>query len=788
MAKPVQFNLSSGIISNFPPSAVRENGLQECRNVNHDERYGTVGKIRGSVAKSVQLPAPVTSLHEYPHFNLEGQQQLDAIAVARGDLHVIHEGGTLDIYTAGLGDEDVASIMADDLIYFANRYGDPVKFDGHSVTRWGVVAPGEEAVVIDPIDDHGDYTVAPATAGVIEAATDPDGPRGGGPCVAVRSTGNTERQITLSKTVNFNIHPYGRRLSVWLFIPPGGLEELSRTGWAAQVVVGTFLEGSNTYSVAAGGLFEGWNELAWEEPTLTTGTPNLYNINLVQLILHFRNTFTGWFKWSSARTFRDDRTTASIIGDGGVRGVVRYVTVYVSKYGQRSNAGPASEPIDAGEGSALVVSNIPISSDPQVTQRLVFRDQDGDQQWLLVARIEDPTTTFFYDSIDPNARGIESPPLAGDGEIDNSPAPRMSDVVIYEGHAFAIDADRRFMLHITPPHQIESWPILNRQLFDNGLTAIVPHRLGLLFYTSQKDKTYLMTGKTLSEFRWEPWNPERAAAGRRVAVTLKTFAFYLSSDGPYIDDGSDPWYAGSVVWNRWREEIDLECLCDDSFILHCPSLQQILCFLRDKQGQQSIWIYEYGKTSAGQVTTEGGIDARDVRIGNWIQMRLPAGVEATCGVVLERIRGVPEVWIGASDGYVYSIFDPASSVYATSPTTSVPIEAMLQTGRAPMIDSFRWGRPSWVTIEAQAPNFTVWRCTVTAYEGATAEPRKSSSFNVAIGPGKTSIRRRIPGARALRGSWFDVKLEHDREEHGGTIDLLQVEVLADRVRQRGALS
>lgn len=788
MAKPIQFNLAAGIVSNFPPSSVRENGLQECVNVHHDERYGTLGKTHGSVAKSVQLPGAVTSLHDYPHFDLEGRQRLDAIAVARGDLHVIREGGMLDIHPAGLGDEDVASVIADDLIYFANRFGDPVKFDGHSVTRWGVVAPGEEAVVIDPLDDDGDYAVTPATPGFVEIETDPDGPHGAGDCVAVRGVGNTNRQIVLEKTIHFNMTPFGRRFRIWLFVPPGGLDELTRTGPAVDIVLGTDAIGFLRYAVDAGGLFEGWNELAWEVPTNTIGTPNLYDLEVIRLLLNFRKTFTSWYKWSSARTFRDDRTTASIIGTGGVRGVVRYVTVYVSKYGQRSNAGPASEPIDAGDGSTLRISNVPISSDQQVTQRLVFRDQDGDQQWLLVARLEDPTTTFFEDSIDPNARGIESPPLAGDSEIDNSPAPRMTDVVLYEGHAFAIDADRRFMLHITPPHQIESWPILNRQLFDNGLTAIVPHRLGLLFYTNQKDKTYLMTGKTLPEFRWEPWNPERAAAGRRVATTLKTFAFYLSSDGPYIDDGADPWYAGSVIWNRWREEIDLECLCNESFILHDPSRQQIACFLRDKQGQQSIWLYEYGKTTAGQVTTEGGIDARDVRIGNWVRKQLPAGVEATCGAVLERTTGVPEMWIGATDGYVYALFDPSTSVYATSPTTSVPIEAMFQTGRAPMIDSFRWGRPSWITIEAQAPRFTRWRCTVTVYEGATAEPRKSVSFDVGIGPGKTSIRRRIPDSRSLRGSWFDLKFEHDREEHGGTIDLLQVETLADRVRLRGALS
>jgi hypothetical protein len=790
MPRPIEFNLAHGIVTNVRPHDTGPGAFQQLVNADHFDRIGAISKVPGSTRVSVNASNPVVSLNFYGHFDLARRFQREALALAGGSLSRIESDGTLTPVAHGFVSEPLSELNTLDRIHLASPNNDPVKFDGHAVTRWGVLAPGEREIVLDALDDQALYVISGGTK-----ATATDFSKDGS-CIEVDKTSIVTDQLSLTRSgLTISLVPYGDALRVWLYVPPGGLSLLRGSSYCVEVGIVDSAVNVNFYRKTRGELAEGWNRLAWVTSAPSTSAPAPADLSDVvslawKLIFETPTTLGAGFRWDRFHTTEDGAPVPTIAGAGAVTGRVRYSVSFVSRYGQQSNAGTASVEIDAGDapnGSQIQIE-VPVSSDDQVVARRIYRDQDDDQLFRLVGILFDNTTSVFLDNVAPDARDLQTPPLPGDAEDDNSVAPRMSQVALFKNHGFGIDAENPFQLNISAVGEIESWPLLNRPQFDEHLVAISAHRVGLSLYTRNPDVTYILQGDTLADFRFERANPVRAAAGRRVAVPIKTLTFYWHDDGPFIDDGDDPWFLGAEIHNRIVSEIDPTGLAD-AFVVNDHARLRLVCFLRGIGSAffEKVLVYEYGKRAAGVVGTDGGVDPLDVRLGSWHELRLPAGIDPRCAAMIERDADDPQLWVGCGDGYVYRLQPPGAATWARG-NAEEGVAMTVQSGRAPFSDGDRFGRPGWLILEGRGPACT-FGVTVAVYSGAAGALLASTTFDVSPQPGANgewSIRRRIPDSRKLRGAWVDVTITHDATAAASSIERLAIEPLHDRTPARAA--
>lgn len=91
---------------------------------------------------------------------------------------------------------------------------------------------------------------------------------------------------------------------------------------------------------------------------------------------------------------------ARLIGSVGLQGTYKYlVTFRNGTTGTRSNANPTPVVVDSVERQPVGLTNLPISSDTQVTQRELWRTFGGGSIYFRLAVINDNTTTVYTDSV-----------------------------------------------------------------------------------------------------------------------------------------------------------------------------------------------------------------------------------------------------------------------------------------------------------------------------------------------------------------------------------------------------
>jgi len=163
-----------------------------------------------------------------------------------------------------------------------------------------------------------------------------------------------------------------------------------------------------------------------------------------------------------------------------VLGEYSYVITYErgGNYPCESNPSPPSETIELTAGNAAKLTNIPVSSEPEVTHKNIYRSEAGLEKRYWVARIENSVTTYT-DSLPDSGLGDEvsyesyPPPLGDSIEIWDD----CLWVCGVEGYPESLFRSRRgyleqfksIALSIFPLREDEASPVLRAKEFNNYL-------------------------------------------------------------------------------------------------------------------------------------------------------------------------------------------------------------------------------------------------------------------------------------------------------------------------------
>lgn len=188
----------------------------------------------------------------------------------------------------------------------------------------------------------------------------------------------------------------------------------------------------------------------WNSLSLTgaggarTGTAaNLYDAAVFDDLFYLGNGVDGNLKYNGTTVYNmgitAPSTTATVAlaaaGAGNLtNGTYSYkITFYNSTLGHESNPSSVTADVtvvDKTTDGKVALTDIPVSTDAQVNQRRIWRTTVGGGVWLLLATINDNTTTTYTDNIADSGLGI-----AIDG-FGNGVPPVFSMIEVWQGYAF----------------------------------------------------------------------------------------------------------------------------------------------------------------------------------------------------------------------------------------------------------------------------------------------------------------------------------------------------------------
>jgi hypothetical protein len=144
--------LVAGLNTTFNPEVVNGRGLLRSENADGDPKFLAWGKMAGSTRKSVSFLAPVYSLHMFEYFDASATLQRTVVAISGAKLWTINSDLTISPYCNLITSESMRAITFFDRLHLASAHNDPVKFDGNTASRWGVLAPGQDEKVFQDMN------------------------------------------------------------------------------------------------------------------------------------------------------------------------------------------------------------------------------------------------------------------------------------------------------------------------------------------------------------------------------------------------------------------------------------------------------------------------------------------------------------------------------------------------------------------------------------------------------------------------------------------------------------
>lgn len=775
------FGLATGVDEKTDPHKVDGGFLSASTNWDGYEEFGSWGRTYGSLRKSRKAPGAWSWLTYFQRFDLGGRLRREKIGAAAGTVYRIEASTDLTKLHEGLTADFLTSAQMLDKLYFTSPKNDPLKYDGSTVTRWGIRAPGREETVLDAISNDALWA-ANGTNGVASADISIDGKA----ALEVRKTDLSTALLEVTKSYGsaLNFESGDGFGNVWLHLPAGALAKLRSATSAVEV---SLTEGANenVYRFLLGDLFDGWNRLRFDlDVPDVDGGADLMSVDQVKLSLFFASSghAQSGIVWDHLFLFDSGAVTPVLSGSGLVTGKVTYRVVYVSRYGRHSNAGTASAQVNAALGSKVQLKSLPISSDPQVTARRIYRDLNGDGVWRFVAQVDDNVTATYLDNV--QTPSTETPALAGDAVKDHSPPRRMLQVVAWKDHFIGIDAENRFQLNISNRFDGEYWPLVRQRQFEREFTALTRHAAGLLCHSS--DGNLILTGDTYDSFRFDEVNPDQSVGctGFRAWAPTKRYVGVMHDDGPYLIDAGlgDPWFLGSRILPTilgW----DVTAF-DSVHWTHDRGRYQIWIFAKG-QGSSTynrVAVFQYGVTPGDIPSIGRGRDPHDLRVGAWTFMELPASVDPRVSAIVEDDPDRPELWVGGGDGFVYHLGDATANTWAVGMGRQA-IAASFVTGWTRLSGEGETGYPRFLELNA----FSSVQTTLTCEVHVTDEPDESGfetsgPLRIDIGPGGTETSRSL---RPMIGEWARVSVSHSDAAARPRIRSVSVTTVPRRRRVEG---
>ena len=796
-----------GLYTKATQESLQAEQLRICQNVDFFEEYGSVAKIRGSsrvldaTYKEGGVAKKISWLDFYKAPDLDGTILRHTLCAAGTRLGRVENNQITSLATGRTADLFHTSDRLDRFFFITNQNpdrvgeGDPlVKYDGAVISNWGVRAPGDTETVIEAFDDASAWAAFRCVA-TDESNSTPGQVTWDGESVRLDHEFYSSRVFHIEKLITNdtgdgfyaqgdmrdNSAAIRNRVNFFTYIPRGSLTASTthptNTGFrtnssAISVYVspdrGTVVDNNWQFDFTNGALFEGWNKLSLN---FAAGAPGKGQIGSpggtsfgafypedqpirrarFEFYLSTDSTTITGVRLDRLQKLDEGAPVASPSGTGDITGVYSYKVVYISKYGQLSNAGPASTSITTLDHGQINLTRIPLSSDPQVTARRLYRTVGNGSVWLFLDEILDNVTTTYTDITADGSLGNETAPQAGDFSDDNSIPPQAGIVKTWKKTVFlAGDPQNPYTLYYSEDNEPESFPLINAFELDAKITALYESYAGLVVET--ETGKWQVIGDN-PDFSLDKIVEGMGCVGRRAAGTARLIGYAVDRDGMRLFDLSDTKKISEPIRDKYDTDID-KINVELIHVVHSRSKNLIMQFNPDSAGDYtSIFAYQYP------------IDA--VETGYWTEISTPsaASLNFLDAVEIEDANGDFQILASGADGMIYRLFDPSSKNWVDAAGTTYAIDTQIQTPyiRGGMLGAEieqATGRvnPHTVELRTSTDDACIWTCTIDTADGIDqALARDSSTISMQFGANNSLIRQRVPSSSSTPAEYVRLK-------------------------------
>lgn len=406
-------------------------------------------------------------------------------------------------------------------------------------------------------------------------------------------------------------------------------------------------------------------------------------------------------------------TAAPAIAAGSGTGLTGAYRVGVA-YGVRNvdgillNRSPVTGPSIAATltNKDASITNIPISPDPLVTCRIVYRTAAGGTDLFESVIIDDNVTTAILDTLPDAALGDQPADLNLSIAPGAIPGTALALITEWKSRLWAVSAavgerDDVLFTEVDTFYGFSadnSLPAYPKGADQFGVTGFARRRdaLGVL----KRDRVLKIIGSSPDDFEVIILAERIGCVAPESVVVIRDTAYWLGLDGVYRWDDAgvvcisratvDPWFTTDFVFNRGRFQ--------NAFAEWNPVLN----------------TYDLHLAALGSSVEDRWISFH-LDLEEWLGPHQTAAFTPTCAALLEASTDVQLPVLGAADDYVYLLNQDASSDISGGAVTSA-IDAFFEPrwhhNKAPDITHF-WGRLS-VLSRFQSAGQTL---TITPYVG-----------------------------------------------------------------------
>jgi hypothetical protein len=363
-------------------------------NVVPNRQYNSYVTARGRVAFTGIHTLPAAAVGDFYKFYTTPTTPYWLVFTANGYIYLFQSGGTFATVDLGLTTSPLTSKFCSSRqwVFFTDGVDTPIKIDASgTLTNWGIVAPTTAP------------TLTPGTGGLLTS---------GGAYAYLVTFGNSIMESSAGTVTSF--------LTLNNTASTGGLtfSGTPRTGDVITIYWYTteyFGSGGQVSYTAVGG-----DTLASIIAALVTALTNYFSarsfINPPPFL-----TATG-------------TSTVLTLQDPTVKNDVYYYGTYIQTSGSSGVISPTTAALISGGSvqNEIVLTNIPVSTDPQVTQRNIYRIGGSQSQFQLIDTITDDTTTTYTDTTADNA-------ITGQTLVPHRDPPALfQDIVTYQDRVWGL--------------------------------------------------------------------------------------------------------------------------------------------------------------------------------------------------------------------------------------------------------------------------------------------------------------------------------------------------------------
>lgn len=459
-----------GLFTKQNPETLEVTQLRECKNADFFREYGSLSKMRGNRRilntqyTEGTTPAVIKGIWwgaNYKAQDLSGAIDRQVLIGAGTTIRKLNTDGTTTQLLSGEPDELFrTSSQLDRFMYITSqdpldvgKRGQMSRYDGTRIVQWGLTRPGSLETSIVSFDDSSVFTEFNCTA------EDSSAPAWDGEATSTtKATAAANAYIELLNQSPVSVNTViADRVQMQLFIPRADYRKLASSGRAISVYFGSGVNLAANYyrfDYQIGRLVEGWNTLVFDFSTFPSGdfgtvvgTPDSDAICSYRFECITNNASdVVTLTWDALVNLDQGAPVPTFVDPGGsvfpaaASSTWIYRVTFIDDTGFESNAGPDSVVADNTSGGTdfggIDLSDIPISTNPAVIARRIYRTVASGADYFFLDVINDNVTTTYEDTTTDEALSTQTPPQAGELINDNSPPPNAGIVMIWKRTAF----------------------------------------------------------------------------------------------------------------------------------------------------------------------------------------------------------------------------------------------------------------------------------------------------------------------------------------------------------------